>query len=32
VPELPTVIEAGVPGYVVISWFGMLAPAGIRVE
>ena len=26
-PELPTVIEAGVPGYVVISWFGVLAPA-----
>jgi len=28
VPELPTVIEAGVPGCVVISWFGVLAPAG----
>ncbi len=26
-PELPTVIEAGVPGYVVDSWFGVLAPA-----
>ena len=26
-PDLPTVIEAGVPGYVVISWFGVLAPA-----
>ena len=26
-PELPTVIEAGVPGYVVTSWFGVLAPA-----
>jgi tripartite-type tricarboxylate transporter receptor subunit TctC len=26
-PELPTVLEAGVPGYVVISWFGVLAPA-----
>ncbi len=26
-PELPTAIEAGVPGYVVTSWFGMLAPA-----
>ena len=23
---LPTVIEAGVPGYVVLSWFGVLAP------
>ena len=27
VPDLPTVIEAGVPGYVVTSWFGVLAPA-----
>ena len=27
-PELPTVSEAGVPGYLVISWFGMMAPAG----
>jgi tripartite-type tricarboxylate transporter receptor subunit TctC len=27
-PELPTVMEAGVPGYVVISWFGVMAPAG----
>ena len=26
-PELPTVIEAGVPGYTVISWFGVLVPA-----
>ena len=26
-PELPTIAEAGVPGYEVISWFGMLAPA-----
>lgn len=26
-PNLPTVIEAGVPGYVVTSWFGILAPA-----
>src|SRR4051812_4785332 len=26
-PELPTVIEAGVPGYVVISWYGVLVPA-----
>jgi tripartite-type tricarboxylate transporter receptor subunit TctC len=25
-PELPTVGEAGVPGYVVVSWFGVLAP------
>src|SRR5262249_36446064 len=27
-PELPTVVEAGVPGYVVTNWFGILAPAG----
>lgn len=26
-PELPTVAEAGVPGYEVTSWNGMLAPA-----
>jgi tripartite-type tricarboxylate transporter receptor subunit TctC len=26
-PELPTVIEAGLPGYTVISWFGVLVPA-----
>ena len=27
-PELPTMIEAGVPGYDVTSWNGILAPAG----
>ena len=27
-PELPTMIEAGVPGYEATVWFGMLAPAG----
>lgn len=26
-PELPTVAESGVPGFEVISWFGLLAPA-----
>ena len=26
-PDVPTVVEAGVPGYIVTSWFGMLAPA-----
>jgi tripartite-type tricarboxylate transporter receptor subunit TctC len=27
-PEVPTVAESGVPGYDVVLWFGMLAPAG----
>ena len=27
-PQIPTLIEAGVPGYTVMSWYGMLAPAG----
>jgi len=27
-PEVPTVAEAGVPGFDVGSWFGLLAPAG----
>ncbi len=27
-PDLPTVIESGVPGYDVNSWYGLLAPAG----
>src|SRR5258705_11718190 len=26
-PELPTISEAGVPGYDVSSWYGLLAPA-----
>lgn len=28
-PELPTLAEAGVPGYQVDSWTGLLAPAGV---
>ena len=28
VPELPSIAEAGVPGYDSATWFGMLAPAG----
>lgn len=27
-PELPTIIEAGVPGFVVTQWHGILAPRG----
>ena len=28
VPELPTIAEAGVPGYEAILWLGIMAPAG----
>jgi tripartite-type tricarboxylate transporter receptor subunit TctC len=28
-PDLPTVAEAGVPGYEATLWFGVLAPAGV---
>ena len=28
IPELPTIAEAGVPGYEVDSWYGVLEPAG----
>ena len=27
-PDVPTISEAGVPGYEFITWFGMLVPAG----
>ena len=27
-PDVPTIAEAGVPGFEVISWYGLLAPAG----
>lgn len=27
-PDIPTVAEAGVPGYQVLTWYGILAPAG----
>jgi tripartite-type tricarboxylate transporter receptor subunit TctC len=26
-PDIPTIAEAGVPGFEVVQWFGMLAPA-----
>jgi tripartite-type tricarboxylate transporter receptor subunit TctC len=26
-PDVPTAVEAGLPGYVVTSWFGLLGPA-----
>lgn len=31
-PELPTMMEAGVPGYEVTQWYGMLAPAKVPPE
>ena len=27
-PDIPTVAEAGLPGFVNVGWFGLLAPAG----
>ena len=27
-PELPSIAESGVPGYDVVGWFGLFAPAG----
>jgi len=27
-PDLPTISEAGVPGYVATNWWGIIAPAG----
>ena len=29
-PQVPTVAEAGVPGYATTTWYGVLAPAGTR--
>jgi len=31
-PSVPTVAEAGLPGYDISGWFGMLAPAGASKE
>ncbi len=31
-PDVPTVAEAGVPGYEVTSWYGLIGPAGIPRE
>jgi len=31
-PDLPTIAEAGVPGYETSSWYGILAPAGTPAE
>ena len=32
IPELPTVAEAGLAGYAVTAWFGLLAPAATPTE
>lgn len=32
VPDIPTIAEAGVPGYEAVQWFGILAPAGTSRE
>jgi tripartite-type tricarboxylate transporter receptor subunit TctC len=29
VPDIPTLAEAGVPGYEAVQWFGILGPAGL---
>ena len=31
-PEVPTMIESGIPGYNLSSWYGVLAPSGIPDE
>jgi tripartite-type tricarboxylate transporter receptor subunit TctC len=31
-PELPTIMEAGLPGFETVAWFGVLAPAGTPPE
>jgi tripartite-type tricarboxylate transporter receptor subunit TctC len=29
-PDVPTLSEAGVPGYDAASWYGLFAPAGVQ--
>jgi len=31
-PDIPTIAEAGLPGYEATSWFGLFAPAGTPAE
>ena len=31
-PDLPTIAEAGIPGFDTSGWFGLLAPAGVERE
>jgi tripartite-type tricarboxylate transporter receptor subunit TctC len=32
IPEVPTIIESGLPGFTAQSWFGVFAPAGAAAE
>ena len=32
IPDVPTIIEAGLPGFTAQSWFGVFAPAGTAPE
>jgi tripartite-type tricarboxylate transporter receptor subunit TctC len=32
IPELPTVAEAGLPGFQAVSWIGLMGPAGLPKE
>jgi tripartite-type tricarboxylate transporter receptor subunit TctC len=29
VPDIPTVAESGLPGYAIVPWYGLAAPAGV---
>jgi tripartite-type tricarboxylate transporter receptor subunit TctC len=31
-PELPTVSEAGIPGFTLEAWWGLMGPAGLPAE
>ncbi len=31
-PDVPTIAEAGLPGYEVVAWFGLMAPANIPAD
>jgi tripartite-type tricarboxylate transporter receptor subunit TctC len=31
-PDTPTIAESGLPGYEVVSWYGLVGPAGIPAE
>jgi tripartite-type tricarboxylate transporter receptor subunit TctC len=31
-PGVPTMIEAGIPGYEVMNWYGLVAPAGVPAD